>query len=97
MGCAIAIFGIIGPRALLIFWYVADPARWTSTFNTTFMPVIGFLFLPWTTIMYLLFWANGGLSLLGWLAVLLGVVLDLATYGGGVLGTKNAEESHYRM
>ena len=96
MACAIVLLGVIGPRAALIFWWVADPARWMATFSGAFVPVVGFLFLPWTTIMYILFWSNG-LPPIGWLAVLLGIVLDLGTYGGGALGTRKAEETHYRM
>jgi hypothetical protein len=93
--CAIAVLGIIAPRALAIIWWVNDPARWTATFSGAVVPTLGFLFLPWTTIMYMLFWTTTGLSGLGWLAVLLGIALDLGTYGGGVFGTSKHEESHY--
>ncbi len=53
MCCGIAILGILGPRALIFFWWLMDPARWSVTFGgEALLPALGFLFLPWTTIMY---------------------------------------------
>ena len=56
MCCGIALLGIIGPRAAILFWWLTDPARWAVTFgNSALIPILGFLFLPWTTIMYVAF------------------------------------------
>jgi hypothetical protein len=98
MCCAIALLGVLGPRALIVFWWLVDPARWSATFNDqVLLPALGFLFLPWTTVMYVLFWAVGGLPPIGWLFVGLGVVLDLGTYGGGAFGNKDTVQSYYRQ
>ncbi len=97
MCCAIALLGIIGPRALLVYWWLVDPARWTATFDGgVLLPAIGFLFLPWTTIMYVLMWTTQGLDLLGWLVVGLGLLADMGTYGGGALGNKDKVETYYK-
>jgi len=41
------------------------------------------LFLPWTSLAYVFAWAPvGGVSTLGWLFVVFGLVLDIATYSG---------------
>jgi hypothetical protein len=97
MCCGIALLGIIGPRAAILFWWLTDPARWALTFsNSALLPALGFLFLPWTTIMYVLFWATGGLSLIGWLFVGLGLLADLGTYGGGAFGNKDKVQTYYR-
>ena len=96
MCCGIAILGILGPRALILFWWLTDPARWAATFDSTLMPALGFLFLPWTTIMYTLFWTTTGLSGLGWVFVGLGLLGDLATYGGGARGNKDKVQSYYK-
>ena len=53
------------------------------------LPALGFLFLPWTTIMYVLFWTVGGLDFFGWLFVALAFVLDIGTYGGGAYGNRD--------
>ena len=97
MCCAIAVLGILGPRALIVFWWLVEPARWGVTFNDqVLLPVLGFVFLPWTTIMYVLFWAAGGLEPLGWLFVVLGLVADIGTYGGGAFGNRERVQSYYR-
>ena len=54
-----AILTLLGPRALVFFWWILEPARWAATFQSAFIPVIGFLFLPWTTIMYVLVFPGG--------------------------------------
>jgi hypothetical protein len=98
MCCAIALLGIIGPRVLIVIWWLTDPARWALTFNNqVLLPAVGFVFLPWTTFLYVLSWTTAGLSTLGWLLVGLGVLLDLGTYGGGVFGNREKVQSYYRQ
>ena len=98
MCCAIAFLGLLGPRALILFWWLVDPTRWSVTFGGSFLlPALGFVFLPWTTIMYVLFWAAGGLSLLGWVFVGLAFVLDIGTYGGGFFGNRDRVSSYYKQ
>jgi hypothetical protein len=97
MCCAIGILGILGPRALIVFWWLVDPARWALTFNNAvLLPALGFVFLPWTTIMYVLFWTSTGVPFLGWIFVLLGLVFDIGTYGGGAFGNKDQIQSYYK-
>jgi hypothetical protein len=97
MCCGIALLGIIGPRAAILFWWLTDPARWALTFSGgTLVPALGFLLFPWTTIMYVAFWSTGGLSLFGWVFVGLGLLADLGTYGGGALGNKDKAQSYYK-
>ena len=54
-----AILAVLGPRALVFFWWLLEPARWAATFESAVVPLIGFLFLPWTTIMYVLVFPGG--------------------------------------
>jgi hypothetical protein len=97
MCCAIAILGLIGPRALIVFWWLVEPARWSLTFGgSPLLPVLGLIFLPWTTVAYVLVWAAGGLSLLGWLVVALAFILDVGTYGGGFSGNRDRMSGYYR-
>jgi hypothetical protein len=96
MCCAIAVLGILGPRALILFWWLADPVRWAVTFNNdVLLPALGFVFLPWTTLMYVLLWSAGGLTGLSWILVGLGFLADLGTYGGGAFGNKDKVQSYY--
>ena len=82
-------------RALIFFWWLVDPARWQLTFGGPLVPALGFLFLPWTTLMYTLFWAAGSLSLLSWLFIAVALVADIGTYGGGFFGNRG-QMSNYR-
>ena len=98
MCCALALLGILGPRALIVVWWLAEPARWSVTFNNqVLLPALGFVFLPWTTIMYVLVWTQSGLQPGGWLLVGLGVFLDIGTYGGGAFGNKDKVQSYYKQ
>jgi hypothetical protein len=57
---------------------------------------LGFLFVPWTTLMYVLFWTANGLGLVGWIFVIVGFLGDIGTYGGGFLGNRSRVESYDR-
>jgi hypothetical protein len=98
MCCAIALLGVLGPRAAIVFWWLADPVRWGVTFNNgILLPALGFLFVPWTTLMYVLFWTANGLEGGGWLFVGLGLLLDIGTYGGGAFGNRDKVQSYYKQ
>jgi hypothetical protein len=52
MGCITAIFGVILPRfALLVAWTNAQE-YWNTLFSSQLWLGLGFLFLPWTTLIY---------------------------------------------
>ena len=76
---------LFGPRIVIIFWWLFEPLRWSAAFDTFLLPFLGFLFLPWTTLMYVLV-APGGLDGLDWLWIGLAVAADLASYGAGAIG-----------
>jgi hypothetical protein len=75
----------LGPRAAIVLWWILDPVRWTVAFDTFLVPFLGFLFLPWTMLMYVIV-APGGV--VGWDLLWLGLALsaDLASYAGGAVG-----------
>ena len=45
---------LFGPRVVIIFWWLIEPARWSLAYDSFILPFLGFLFLPWTTLMYVL-------------------------------------------
>ena len=83
-----AILTLLGPRALVFFWWILEPARWAATFQSAFIPVIGFLFLPWTTIMYVLVFP-GGIEGLDWIWLGLGL-----RETGGTCPDREARDPH---
>jgi len=46
------------------------------------VPLLGLIFLPWTTLMYTIVWSAGGVHGANWIAVALGAFLDLLSYSG---------------
>ena len=81
MGCCLGILALVFPRATLaIMWLVG----YTSTaFETYLWPLLGFIFLPYTTCAYAIAMNDlGGTQGLGLVLVVLGVLLDLGTHGG---------------
>jgi hypothetical protein len=87
MCCLAALGAIIGPRLVILLWWLFDTARWSATFDNVIIPALGFLFLPWTTLLYV-FFAPTGLNGLAPLVILIAVIADAGTYGGGVLGNR---------
>ena len=82
--CLFLLLLFFGPRTVIVIWWFIEPLRWGAAFDSFFLPFLGFLFLPWTTLMYFLAAPGGlvGLDLL-WLGI--GVVADIASYAGGGL------------
>ena len=56
--CLLVLLLFGGPRLISIVWYLADQARWNATFDGILIPILGFLFLPWTMVMYVLVFPN---------------------------------------
>ncbi len=89
MCCFITVLFLFGPRLATVVWYLIDPARFALAFNTFLLPCLGFLFLPWTLLAYLAAWTPAGVIGFGWVIVGLGVLADIATYGGGGYGNRD--------
>ena len=80
MCCFLILLSGLGPRIALAAWWIFGD-KVDLGFDSFIWPLLGLLFLPWTTIMYVIAWsAIGGVSGAEWLLVGLGVVLDIASY-----------------
>ena len=74
MCCAFLMLVLLGPRIVGVFWWIFQPLRWQSAFSSFLgggnlwwiWPVLGIVFLPWTTIMYVIV-APGGIDSWDWL------------------------------
>jgi hypothetical protein len=89
--CCLALTaGVLGPRiALLAWWIFGDKVD--AAFDSWIWPLLGLLFLPWTTLFYVIAWSPiVGVDGWEWLFVAFGVVLDIATYSA------RAAQSRYR-
>ena len=80
MGCLLTGIITLGPRLVLLFvWIFSD--RIGTVFEGFLIPLLGFLFLPFTTLAYLLVWnVQSGVSGAAWLLVAGGLLFDIGTY-----------------
>ena len=86
-GCIVALAAFISPRLGIFFlWLFTD--RMSIAFNSFWWGLLGFLFLPWTTIMYVLVFP-GGIEGLDWLWLGIGLVVDVMSYGSSAWGNRN--------
>jgi hypothetical protein len=86
-----ALFLLLGPRAAIVFWWIVEPTRWSLTFSSAFIPLLGLLFLPWTTLFYVFVFPNG-VEGLDWLLLALGLIVDIGSYGGSAYGNRDKDQ-----
>jgi len=82
-GCLTALVSTFSRIILLCAW-LARPAMMDHAFSTFIIPCLGFLFLPFTTLMYVFLVQGAGNTVQGldWLWLFLAVVLDIASVAG---------------
>lgn len=80
--CLFIILLLLGPRAVILVWGLIAPLHWSAVFGTVLLPILGFLILPWTTLMYMLV-ASGGVGGVDFLLLALALVVDGSSYAGG--------------
>ncbi len=80
MGCIVALVAAFSARfALFLVWIFSD--RLSVAFRSGWEGLLGFIFLPYTTLFYVLVYAPGhGVDAFGWLIVALGVVIDVSSH-----------------
>src|SRR5215217_5438218 len=79
MGCLFALFGGLFPRLALLILWIARPVLVTAAFNTFLLPLLGIIFLPFTTLIYVIVYTPGvGLIGFDWFWVILAVLLDIS-------------------
>ena len=85
---------LLGPRFVLFIWWLVNPVMWDAVFDTWLLPVLGIVFLPWTTLMFV-FLGPGGITGFEWVWMGLGLTADVFSYGGGALGGRGRVGSYY--
>ena len=87
MCCFLTVLVFLGPRFADIVWWIINPNLWNRAFSSALWPILGIIFLPWTTLMYVLVFP-GGLTFFEWLMMALFVFFDIASYAGGGYGNR---------
>jgi hypothetical protein len=77
-------------RIMLLMYWISRPLLMDAAFGTFIFPCLGFLFLPFTTLMYVwLIQGVGGIQGLDWLWLILAVVLDMASVAGAAAANRD--------
>jgi len=93
MCCLVTTLLLIGPRLAILVWWFLDSARFNLAFRTWpqplelafplwVWPLVGAVFVPWTTLVYLIIFP-GGVVGQDWLWLGLGLLIDLSSHFGG--------------
>ncbi len=79
MGCLFAIFAGAFPRFAVLLMWLARPTWFLAPFGGAWIwPLLGLIFLPLTTLMWVVLWNPAtGISGFDWFWLALAVVLDL--------------------
>ncbi len=88
-GCLTALVSF-GSRLLLLMYWISRPVQWNAAFSTFIFPCLGFLFLPFTTLVYVwLVQGAGGIQGLDWLWLGLAVFCDIANTASAGYANRN--------
>ncbi len=83
MGCFVVLLALIAPRVVLFFVWILTPYVSRAFHNGLIWPLLGFIFLPFTTLAYSLVWTPGiGVTGWAWIWVALAFILDLSWHSG---------------
>lgn len=82
MGCLFVLLGAFAPRLAVLIVWLARPAMVSAAFDTWIVPLLGLIFLPFTTLIFLILYTPGvGLSGFDWVWLLAAVVVDVTNLG----------------
>ena len=88
MCCVFTTLLLLGPRVAGAIWWLVQPVRWQAAFNGSWLwPLLGLVFVPWLTLMYVLV-APGGIVGFDWVWLGLALVGDIGSYSGGGYGNR---------
>lgn len=81
-GCLFVIAAAISPRlGVFVLWAFTD--RMSIAFDSFWWALIGFVFLPWTTLAWALVYAPvRGVTGFGWVIVVFAFIVDISTHVG---------------
>jgi len=92
MCCFTTFFFVLISRVAIVIWWLANPLSHNLPFKTWVLPgvpvipawlwtLLGGIFLPWTTLAYLLLYP-GGIMGYKWIVLGIAFLIDLGSHGG---------------
>jgi hypothetical protein len=94
MCCLFTSLVLLGPRFAALIWWLINPFRFSAAFSNFIWPVLGIIFLPWTTLMYVIVYGINGIVGFDWIWLGIAFLADIASYGGGAARRKDASFYH---
>ncbi len=89
MCCFFLTLVFFGPRlAFLIYWLIR-PVYIDTVFQTWIWPLLGLIFLPWTTLMWVIVYGANGIIGFDWVWVGLALAADIFAYTSGAYKRKS--------
>ena len=82
MCCFLTALLFFGPLLGILVLYIINPVYVNRAFDSFIWGLLGCIFLPWTTLMYIAIYP-GGIVGFDWILLGLGVFADMASYFGG--------------
>lgn len=84
MGCLFVMMAAFFPRVVDIILWIARPNLFLAPFGGNWLwPLLGVIFLPFTTLFYVILWTPGiGLTGWDWLWIILAVMMDVSHFYG---------------
>ena len=89
-GCVFALCAAAFPRLAVLFVWLFTNRVTIAFHNTILLPLLGIIFLPFTTLMYVLVYNPvSGVYGWAWFWVILGFLLDLGSYSSSAYNNRN--------
>lgn len=96
MPCFVAFLALFFPRIAIILVWLFSTYLQTAN-QTVIWPVIGFFFMPLTTLAYAFAWHQGGGSIQGFglIVLIIAILMDVGVIGGSAKSRKlKARQAH---
>jgi hypothetical protein len=94
-GCLTGIVAGFSRITLLMLWF-ARPVMMNAAFSTFIIPCLGFLFVPFTTLVYVfLIQGVGKIQGLDWVWLILAFIMDVASIGAAGAANRNRIPAGY--
>jgi hypothetical protein len=91
MPCLFALIVVMFPRLGTILLWIARPMMVNAAFNNRWLiPIAGIIFLPFTTLMYVILWNPAGIMTgWDWLWIILAVFIDISHWTSSAYYNRN--------
>jgi hypothetical protein len=91
LGCLVVLVALLSPRLALALTWIFTP--WVDrAFGPIIWPILGILFVPLATLVYVILWNTGGRGVHSWewILVIFALLGDAASWGGGAVGRQRS-------